>query len=313
MTGQQNFCPQCGSARQGALRFCATCGFDYWKGADPAAQGPAGASASPPPEQRPAEASTSPPPKKNTRLGCVALGVIAVIVIAIAANLGGDPAETARETPTPGPSRSDESTLSAEPTAAAPTVAATPIVTLPPEPAFAPIQLSGVGSSVPRFDIPADEAAIATLTHSGAANFIVWAVGETGEQQDLLVNTIGGYTGTVLFDEASGSHSVAFDIEADGPWTIEIKPITDAFRWDGSAALSGVGDDVAILDPPSSGLKSVTVTHQGDGNFMIWAYGPSTDLLVNEIGPYSGEALLNDGTVFFEIGANGPWTISPPQ
>ncbi len=151
------------------------------------------------------------------------------------------------------------------------------------------------------------------MTHTGASNFAVWSVGASGEQQDLLVNTIGNYVGTVLFDEASGAHSVAFDVEASGPWTILIKPVADAFRWDGSQELTGSGDDVAILSPPSSGLKSVTVSHQGDGNFAIWADGPTTDLLVNEIGQYSGEVLLADGTFLFEITATGPWTVSPPQ
>jgi hypothetical protein len=27
------FCPQCGNQRQGSLRFCATCGLDFWKAA----------------------------------------------------------------------------------------------------------------------------------------------------------------------------------------------------------------------------------------------------------------------------------------
>jgi hypothetical protein len=147
----------------------------------------------------------------------------------------------------------------------------------------------------------------------GAANFAVWALGESGEKQALLVNTIGNYTGTVLFDQKTGEHSVAMDVEADGAWTIEIKPVTAAFKWDGKKALVGAGDDVAILNPASSGLKSATITHQGDGNFAVWAYGPSTDLLVNTIGPGSEETLMPDGTFLLQISADGPWTISAPK
>jgi hypothetical protein len=134
-----------------------------------------------------------------------------------------------------------------------------------------------------------------------------------GQQTDLLVNTIGNYSGTVLFDESAGSHTDAFEVEADGAWTITIRPVTEAFRWDGSEVLTGSGDDVAILEPPSSGLQSTTLTHSGSGNFAIWAYGPSTDLLVNEIGNYSGEVLLADGTFLLEITADGAWTIGPPE
>lgn len=267
--------------------------------------------------------------KKSRRTGCIVLGVLAVLVIGFLSSLGNDDdpgsasasatqTPTASEAPdgtsTPADSPSQAVGESQAPAASAePTVPPSPIASLEPEPAFADIELTGTGNAVPRFDIPEDSAAIAVISHTGAANFAVWAVDGAGAQTDLLVNTIGNYAGTVLFDESAGSHTDAFDIEADGSWTITVKPVTEAFRWDGSEALAGSGDDVAILEPPASGLKSTTVTHAGTGNFAIWAYGPSTDLLVNEIGNYSGEALLADGTFLLEITADGPWTIGPPQ
>jgi hypothetical protein len=56
------------------------------------------------------------------------------------------------------------------------------------------------------------------------------------------------------------------------------------------------------------------ISHQGSGNFAIWAYSEDgTDLLVNEIGTYTGESLLADGTFVLEITADGSWTITPPQ
>lgn len=45
---------------------------------------------------------------------------------------------------------------------------------------------------------------------------------------------------------------------------------------------------------------------------MAYASG-GTDLLVNEIGNYSGETLLPDGTLVLEITADGAWTMSAPQ
>lgn len=310
MTVQSNACPQCGAARQGDLRFCANCGFDYWKAAQqtstPAAMtGGTGA--------QPANDVKVEPEKKNRRVGCIAIAVIAVVILAIIGSLGEDPDGEATGDATDTPDPQSASSSSAEPAASAPTVPPSPIASLEAEPAFAAIELSGTGNSVPRFEIPEDAAAIAEIAHTGAANFAVWALGEGGDQTDLLVNTIGNYTGTLLFDESAGSHTVAFDVEADGIWTITIKPVTEAFRWDGTETLAGTGDDIAILDPPSSGLKSVTLTHGGDGNFAVFGYGPTTDLMVNEIGAFSGEVLLADGTFLFEINANGPWTISPPQ
>jgi hypothetical protein len=195
-----------------------------------------------------------------------------------------------------------------------PTARTTPKPTPVPDLTFSPIPLTGQGNSVPRFAIPANAVALAEITHVGAANFAVWTVDTSGTEQDLLVNTIGNYTGTVLFDEQLGQHSVAFNVQADGAWTITVKPISQATLWNGAANAAGRGDAVLLVAPPSSGLASVMISHQGSGNFAIWAYSEDgTDLLVNEIGTYTGESLLADGTFVLEITADGSWTITPPQ
>jgi hypothetical protein len=322
MTSAMNACPQCGTARQGDLRFCASCGFDYWKAAESAPGGGAvpAATAGAAAEEKAAEE------KKNRRFGCIGIAVIAVVILGIIGALNSEeepgtagasasPEESATTEPTDEASATPGATTP-EPTSEPPAETPTPsaIESVPPSPAFEAIALSGTGNAVPRFDIPEDAAAIAEISHSGGANFVVWAVDGSGSQTDLLVNTIGAYSGTVLFDEQAGSHTDAFEVEADGPWTITVEPVTEAFEWDGSEVLSGTGDDVVILDPPSSGLQSTTLTHDGSGNFAVWGYASgATDLLVNEIGNYSGEVLLADGTFLLEITATGSWTASPPQ
>lgn len=164
---------------------------------------------------------------------------------------------------------------------------------------------------MPRFELPDGTAAIAAITHNGGGNFAVFSVSEDGSQNDLMVNTIGAYGGAVLFDE-SGQHSVAFEVTAGGAWSIVIKPLTAAFAWDGVASLTGTGDDVARIDPNISGLVTAQVSHSGGSNFAIFAYSSSgADLLVNEIGTYSGEVLIGDGTFFLEITADGAWSVTP--
>jgi hypothetical protein len=212
-----------------------------------------------------------------------------------------DPTPTAEATPTPEPTE--------EPTA-------TPDPTPTPEPtaAFADIELSGTGDAVPRFEIPADSAAIAEISHSGTSNFAIFTIAEDGTQTDLLVNTIGNYSGTVLFDEQSGQHSVGFEVTADGQWTIVIQPVTAALTWDVESAVSGTGDDVVRIDPPVSGLLTADVSHTGVSNFAIISYGGGPfgqDLLVNEIGAYDGEVIVADGTFLIEITADGDWSIAP--
>jgi hypothetical protein len=52
------------------------------------------------------------------------------------------------------------------------------------------------------------------------------------------------------------------------------------------------------------------LSHRGSGNFAIWAYGESSrDLLVNEIGRYSGEVFLG-GATLLEIVADGSWSMT---
>lgn len=204
-----------------------------------------------------------------------------------------EPTFTPSATDTPSPVSTEEPTP--EPTAG---------------PAFETIKLSGKGTKVPKFSIPEDAAAIATITNKGTSNFVVWTVGTDGSTQDLLVNTIGSYRGTVLFD--TDTHSVAFKVESNGSWTIAIEPVTSARSWDGSSSLAGKGDDVVLVQPAASGFVTVNITHKGSSNFVIWVYSlDGRDLLVNEIGNYSGENIIPDSTVLLQVQADGSWTVTP--
>jgi hypothetical protein len=64
------------------------------------------------------------------------------------------------------------------------------------------------------------------------------------------------------------------------------------------------------LAPGSAeGFVTAKVTHRGSSNFVVRAYGDSQELLINEIGKYSGEILIPSGTLALEIEADGPWTV----
>jgi hypothetical protein len=179
--------------------------------------------------------------------------------------------------------------------------------------AFAPIKLTGSGSRVPKFSIPQDAAAIATITEKGTSNFAVWTLASDGSQLELLVNDIGSYKGTVIFDAETGTHSVAFKVESNGTWTIVVAPVTRARKWATSGALTGKGDDVVQLSPAVSGLITTTVSHRGSSNFAIHSYSDSgVDLLVNEIGKYKGEIQLPDGTYVVQVEADGAWSFTRP-
>jgi len=131
-----------------------------------------------------------------------------------------------------------------------------------------------------------------------------------GSLNDLLVNTIGAYSGTVLFDQNAGAHSVAFRITSSVHWSVKIEPTTAARTWGGTGTLSGKGDDVVIISPAAAGLTTITSTHNGAANFVVTSYNSSgSNLLVNEIGHYTGQTTLPDGSFLLSITADGAWTI----
>jgi hypothetical protein len=208
------------------------------------------------------------------------------------------------------PSTTPEATAEATP---GPTPEPTPTPVATPQEAFAPITLKGRGSKVPRFKIPEGVAAIAKITEHGTSNFVVQTVDATGDTPDLLVNEIGSYSGTVIFDVESGSHSVAFKVESNGTWTIVILPVTRARTWNTSVRLTGKGDDVVQLAVPIGGFATTSVVHSGRSNFVVYSYTDSNrDLLINEIGKYNGEIQLPDGTVLIVVEADGSWSFTPP-
>ncbi|MFC0037110.1 hypothetical protein [Actinomadura rayongensis] len=150
---------------------------------------------------------------------------------------------------------------------------------------------------------------IATVAHSGGSNFIVTSLDRDGTEGDTLVNAIGAYRGSVLFNIDEGTFTEALTVKADGPWTIRLKPIGAAERWTGAVA-HGRGDQVLRLLMPTTGLTTATITHQGSDNFIVNAYsGTEQQNLINEIGRYDGQALLPDGTALITISADGRWNL----
>lgn len=182
----------------------------------------------------------------------------------------------------------------------------------PAQATFAPITLTGKGKSVSKFTIPEDAPAIAQATYKGDGNFAIVALAADGSHNDLLVNTIGSYKGTVLFDVDAGEHTVAFEVDADAPWTIVVSPVSAAKAWDPTTTLKGTGDDVVRVSPASSGLVTLALTYKGDGNFAVIAYSSGgRDLLANEVGDFTGQVALPDGSFALAVTAAGPWSAAP--
>ena len=167
--------------------------------------------------------------------------------------------------------------------------------------------VSGKGDKVVK--VSAQESPlVARITNKGQSNFSVTSyIGSMYD--DLLVNEIGGYAGSVWVNPGV----TRLKVNSSGRWTIVLKPISAVRQWDGSAAISGKGDQVVMLSGGSSG--TTTIKNKGHDNFSVIAYGPDgeyLDLLVNEIGSYNGEVLLPDNDpIVLSIGAvGGTWSFS---
>lgn len=285
-----------------------------------------------PDPQQPGGGSTPEKPKrpwyrkKRVLIPGAIVALLIVIAVAIPSSDDADPpaeAEPEMEQPASGegaeeaePEQTEEAAEAeeaAEPDEAEPDEAETPEPE--PEPTDAPegTVYEGEGSSVIMLEEDMTEVWIADLAYTGSGNFAVWAVDQDGQQVDLLANNIDAYTGTVGLNFRDDSIA-ALDVTASGPWTIDISHLSEAPRWDIDGTYEADGDHVLILDPAAQGLQTVTIEHSGSsGNFSVWSYTDGDafpNLLVNEIGAYSGQDLLPNDTILLEVGADGGWSIT---
>lgn len=172
----------------------------------------------------------------------------------------------------------------------------------------ADVKYEGSGDSIQKIELPdgADSIGVLTMNHQGTRNFAVWSLDANMERQDLLVNTIGGYKGTVLFDVRDADHTTALEITADGSWTATLHSLK-AIRAFDDTTVSGNGDDVILY---GGAAGAATITHDGERNFAIWQYGSDTDLVVNKIGAYNGQVRWSAGPAVIAITADGEWNIT---
>lgn len=251
------------------------------------------------------------------RLGSGAAGILALLVLLSGCGtLAGPASDDDSSAPTPevaveeagvvddtdqAPDASETTTAASEPD---------PTPEPEPEPVSAePQSFSGHGSEVLILEPLGEDVFFADVTHNGSDNFALWSVDENGQDLDLLVNEIGNYDGQVAVNFRDDP--AAIRVEADGAWTIGLVHLSEAPRWDGDATYEAAGDSVVIVAGVADGLTPVTLTHDGEENFAIWAWGEShPDLIVNDIGTYEGTTLLPDGSLVLQVNADGAWSIA---
>jgi hypothetical protein len=275
---------------------------------------------------------------RSGRTRIIVVAVVGVLAIGSASSAGGTPtadpdpsriaaapsgpvatatADVRSAELTAGASTSPEITTSPPPTPLvthAPTPQPTPEPTPEPTPKATPVPVvlktSGRGDKVVKFTAQ-ETPTFARITAKSGGNFAVISYAGT-QYGDLLVNTIGAYAGWVYIEPGMNRLKVS----AGSSWTIEIRPIAEARRWDGTSPLTGKGDYVVNLT--DSAFGTTTIKNKGQSNFAVVAYsedGGYLDLLVNEIGSYNGEVLLPlaDPIVLSIHAPGGAWSFTAVQ
>ena len=169
---------------------------------------------------------------------------------------------------------------------------------------FESFEVSGSGDDVVDVAVPDNLPAVLAMTHQGSSNFAVLSHTAENERIDLLVNTIGSYSGQRPVNLYEGENVGFLEITADGPWTVEAIPFSDVVQFENSA--TGTGDAVLFV---TSGGGRLSVTHSGESNFVVMSHGGNRDLLVNEIGNYDGTVLLEGDARVLEVQGDGEWAL----
>lgn len=264
---------------------------------------------------------------KRTLLSILAIGIL--LLSACGAPTTAPPAEAP---PAPPPTEQPAAPPTEAPPAPPPTEQPAPTPSPEPIPEPEPIEFSGHGDDVSSKFTLESGITIITMTHDGGSNFAIKLLDNAGGYVDLLVNEIGVFDGSKaigvrednIIGAKPGIHLL--DITADGIWTVLIKQPRPTSANALPLNLTDKGYDVSPFFELNEGLTVFEMTHDGDSNFAITLFsadGKVAELLVNEIGSYSGKKAVGvkqgniigarPGIHILSIMADGNWTVSISQ
>lgn len=172
---------------------------------------------------------------------------------------------------------------------------------IPPDP------ITYTGSGDDYFDIsPFDSLYYFHISgNSEDRHFSVTGYDAAGNYTELFVNTTDYYNGYVLDPEQD---TRTLEVDAEGPWTIEVVSLYTAPVLPVGETYSGIDDAVLLL--PSDCRSAIINGNTLSRYFSVITYGSGYDLLVNTVDPYSGTVRIDPGATVMTIHAVGGWSIS---
>ncbi|GAA1267855.1 TM2 domain-containing protein [Arthrobacter pascens] len=167
-------------------------------------------------------------------------------------------------------------------------------------PRLAARSFAGTGDAIKKVDLQGMPALVTFTCKACTGNTVL----ETDGAEIMLVNTMGGYSGSHLVDTSTGYATSEFAISADSAWTLKVEDVDAVPTAAGTAR--GHGDAVIYWDAPSD---RAAITNKGDGQFLVEGFGAEIpELPVDDEGNYSGTVRLTPG--FVQIKSQGDWTLT---
>jgi hypothetical protein len=172
---------------------------------------------------------------------------------------------------------------------------------------------TGQGPAIVPLELASGSFHILTVTYEGTGAFVSNLVDGNQEYAAELASSFGAsYTGTHVVELGAFTSVAAVDIQqSEGDWSLLLQPLDEAEVW--PDVTEGTGNTVLRLEPGTDLPAAATGTHDGESNFIVWAYDGEqygNYLLFNEIGEGSWETEMPANTIAFSVRADGDWTIS---
>jgi len=149
-------------------------------------------------------------------------------------------------------------------------------------------------------DFPLDNAYysyVRTVTTAGYATFSVDRIAAGASPRSASVGV------------TINSGTVAFDVTADGEWSIKVEPLSSG----GSPSFSGAGDLVSpLFTPPRVG--NWAIAHDESAEFVVYAHCTGGSVLVEDVSGAVQEqqqVAFARGPCFWEVRADGAWSLKP--
>jgi len=176
------------------------------------------------------------------------------------------------------------------------------------------VRLQGTGRTASRkFDLAAG-LAIFEVQHDGQANLVVRLLDDNGTVVETIFNQRGAFTG----DRSAGVKRAGrylLDIEADGPWSVNIFQPQPSRGESLPVSLQGTGYHATQFVHLNKGMTEFQITHNGKEQFRVTLFdrqGRQIDGLADELGAFEGSKSVNiaeAGIYLLNVAGDGDWTI----